>query len=184
MANFDRVGLLAFVSEYGGPRHNFQPGQSRKTVDDVFSNPVAQIFQIRIAAGINQRHDSDRMNSIVFGPLVSKEEIESYVDEHQNRYHESESRIVGLPYNQGRRFDRLLLRLRLSKVTGDLSTDGRRSCSFAGTSLVESWQAYPIHLGNKHVSASWHGLDAPLCFVTERPAHFDQALHQRIIGYE
>src|SRR5216117_1345688 len=109
MANFDRVGLLALVSEYGGPRHNFQFRQSRKTVDDVFGNPVAQIFQIRIAAGINQRHDSDRMNSIVFGPLVSKEEIESYVDEHQNRYHESESRIVGLPYNQGRRFDRRLL---------------------------------------------------------------------------
>src|SRR5438132_10728206 len=151
MANFDRVSLLALVSEYGGPRHNSQVRQSRKTVDDVFGNPVAQIFQIRIAAGINQRHDSDRMNSIVFGPLISKEEIGSYVDEHQNRYHQSESRIVGLPYNQGRRCDRLLLRM--SKVTADISTDGRRSRSFAGTSLVESWQAYPIHLGNKHVSA-------------------------------
>ena len=180
MANFDRVGLLALVSEYGGPRHNFQVRQSRKTVDDVFGNPIAQIIQIRIAAGINQRHDSDRMNSIVFGPLVSKEEIESYVDEHQNRYPESECRIVGLPYNQGRWFDRRLLWV--SKVTGDIS--GCRSRSFAGTSLIESWQAYRIHLGNKHVSAPWHGLDAPLCFVTERPAHFDQALHQRIISYE
>src|SRR5207244_8699365 len=102
--------------------------------------------------------------------------------EDQNRYHESESRIVGLPYNQGRRFDRLLLRV--SKVTGGISSDARGRRSFAGTSLVESWQAYRIHLGNKHVSAPWHGLDAPLCFVTERTAHFDQALHQRIIGYE
>ena len=51
-AGLTRIDLFAFVAEGRAPRHDTQMRQLGQTIDQALANAIAQIFGVRIAAGI------------------------------------------------------------------------------------------------------------------------------------
>src|SRR2546426_10822823 len=70
MPDFLRINLLTFVAEDGAARYHSQLWQLRKGVDDAFSDPIAEIFHIRIITGVRKRQDGKRSDGFARLPPV------------------------------------------------------------------------------------------------------------------
>src|SRR5512139_1680860 len=54
------VDRLAFISETGIARDHKQPGNARKSGDDIFHHAVGEIVLLRVATQVIKRQNSDR----------------------------------------------------------------------------------------------------------------------------
>jgi len=73
LADFLRVGDLALVAENGVAGHHREIGQLRKTVNQTFCNPIAQVFRVGVLAHIGERQDRDRIDAA--GTRASKQTL-------------------------------------------------------------------------------------------------------------
>ena len=60
-----RIHLASLVAKHRAPRHHAQLRQRREVVDQAFGEPVRQIFEILILAGIDERQHRERIDAFV-----------------------------------------------------------------------------------------------------------------------
>ena len=63
-AHFPVIDVLTLVAKGFAARHHAESRHLRKAVNQAFGDAVAQIFGIRIAAGVDERHHRERIDRI------------------------------------------------------------------------------------------------------------------------
>ena len=58
-----RIGLQPLVAEHEAARNHPKSRELRETVDDAFGDPVGDVFDLRIRAGVDERQHGERLSS-------------------------------------------------------------------------------------------------------------------------
>ncbi len=74
MADDHRVGVLRPVAERGAAGDDLEAGELREVVDDRLADSLAQVVAVRIAGGVEEGKDGDRIDRVAEHPAARRDD--------------------------------------------------------------------------------------------------------------